>query len=75
MDTAVSFCGYVREPLTPPVFTVTLDHIVQFIQDRFIAHRDVLRSAHFKDPVLSLLKLLDKLHLEVIPLRPTSVSN
>lgn len=56
-----SFCGYIDEPRAPAVLTITLGHMLQFISDRLVAYRPVLRSAQVGDPVLSLVKLIDKL--------------
>lgn len=40
---------------------VTLDHCARFIAGRLREARDVLAGAQFKDPVLGLLALQDKL--------------
>ncbi len=61
------FCGRVEDPPSPAVLIVTLDHILEFIMGRLREYRPVLRSAQFKDPVLSLLKLLDKLQIGLAP--------
>jgi len=58
-----SFCGYVDEERAPGVLTITLGHMVRFIQDRLTAYRPVLRSAQFGDPLLNLLKLMEKLEI------------
>lgn len=58
-----TFCGYVEEAPKPTVMVVTLDHILGFIQERLEACRSMLQSAQFKDPTLSLLKLMEKLHV------------
>ncbi len=62
-----SFCGYVEEPRAPAVLTITLGHILHFIEDRLAAYRPILRSAQFRDPTLGMLKLLDKLDLGLAP--------
>ena len=61
----VSFCGYVDEERVPGVLTITLGHMIRFIQDRLTAYRPVLRSAQFGDPLLNLLKLMEKLEIEL----------
>ena len=61
----VSFCGHVEEPPVPAVLVVTLSHILEFIMERLREYRPILRSARFSDPTLNLLKLLDKLEMEL----------
>lgn len=56
-----SFCGYVAEPPAPAVVVITLGQMLRFIEERLAAYREMLRSAQVGDPVLSLLKLMDKL--------------
>lgn len=58
-----SFCGHVDEKDPPGVLTITLGHMVRFIQDRLTAYRSILRSAQFGDPLLNLLKLMEKLEI------------
>lgn len=47
------------------LLTVTLGYIIAFIRDRLRTYAPILRSAAFRDPVLDLLKLFDKLHIEL----------
>jgi len=56
---------------------VPLGHVVSFIEDHLRRYQDVLRSAHFKDPLLALLKLLDKLDMRLVqgPLLNTSLTS
>ncbi len=61
-----SFCGYVDEEHAPGVLTVTLGHMVRFIHDRLTAYRSVLWSAQFGDPLLNLLKLMEKLEIGLL---------
>ena len=56
-----SFCGYVDEAGAPEVLTVTLGHMLRFIEERLTAYRQVLSSAQFRDPSLGMLKLMEKL--------------
>jgi len=56
-----SFCGYVDEAGAPAVLTITLGHILRFIGERLTTYRQVLSSAHFRDPSLGMLKLMEKL--------------
>lgn len=56
----VSFCGYVKEGQTADVLTVTLRHIFAFVQEHLRSYHEILRSAHFKDPLLGLFKLAEK---------------
>ena len=58
-----SFCGHVDEERAPAVLIITLDHMLRFIQDRLTAYRSILRSAQFGDPLLNLLKLMEKLEI------------
>lgn len=58
-----SFCGYVEEPPRPASVIITLGHMFRFIQDHLVACRALLQSAQFKDHTLSLLKLMEKLHI------------
>jgi len=61
-----SFCGRINPEMgQTAALTVTLGSIVAFIRDRFQTYAPVLRSAAFRDPVLGLLKLLDKLEIEL----------
>lgn len=62
----VSFCGYVDEERAPGVLTITLGHMLRFIQDRLTAYRSVLRSAQFGDPLLNFIKLVEKLEVELV---------
>lgn len=62
-----SFAGHVLTPPPPAALVVTLDHVVRFLEDHLGRYREVLRSADFKDPLLGLLKLLDKLKLRLAP--------
>ncbi len=62
-----AFCGSVDAARAPAVLTVTLAHIVQFIQDRLAAYRPVLRSAQVTDPILGLLTLMDKVGIAIQP--------
>lgn len=61
-----SFAGHAGEPATPAVLVVPLHHIVAFIEAHLRKYAEILRSASFKDPVLALLKLLDKLEVRLI---------
>jgi hypothetical protein len=63
----VAFCGYVDAARPAAVLTVTLAHIVEFIQDRLAAYRPILRSAQVTDPILGLLSLMDKAGIAVQP--------
>ncbi len=67
-----SFCGYVDEERAPGVLTITLGHMVRFIQDRLTAYRPVLRSAQFGDPLLNLFKLMEKMEIELVFRAPAS---
>ncbi len=67
-----SFCGYVDEASAPEVLTVTLGHMLRFIHDRLTAYRSVLRSAQFGDPLLNLLKLMEKMEIELVFRAPAS---
>lgn len=60
-----AFCGVVEPSSAPQVLTVTLEHILRFIEKRLTAYRPMLRSAQFGDPILGLLKLMDKLHVDL----------
>jgi len=60
-----SFAASFEAPPAPAVLTVTLGHIVGFIEEYLHTYHDVLRSAHFKDPLLGVLKLLGKLDIRV----------
>jgi len=62
-----SFCGHVEEPPVPAVLIITLGHILEFIMGRLREYRPILRSAQFTDPTLILLKLLDKLGMDLAP--------
>lgn len=55
-----AFCGYVDQAHRPAVLTITLGHILRYVADRLAAYRPVLRSAQFGDPILNLLKLVEK---------------
>lgn len=57
----VSFCGYVDPKHAPGVLTVTLEHVVRFVEDRLRAYWPILRSAQFKDPTMEVFKLMRKL--------------
>lgn len=52
-------------PGPPAPLTITPDHVLRFVRERLIEYRPVLRSAQFGDPILNLLKLADKLDVEV----------
>ena len=58
-----SFCGHADEEHPLGVLTITLRHMVRFIQDRLTAYRSILRSAQFGDPLLNLLKLMEKMEI------------
>jgi len=60
-----SFAASFETSPTPAVLTVTLRHIVDFVEEYLRLYRDILRRAHFKDPLLALLTLMGKLDLEV----------
>ncbi len=45
--------------------TYLLGRMLRFIQQRLTAYRSVLRSAHFGDPLLNFLKLMEKLEIEL----------
>lgn len=62
-----SFCGYVVKPPSPAALIVTLGHIVGFIMHRLREYRPLLGSAQFKDPILNLFKLLDKMGISLTP--------
>jgi hypothetical protein len=61
-----SFCGYVDEAGAPEVLTITLGHMLRFMEERLTAYREVLRSAHFRDPSLGMLKLMEKLGIGLV---------
>lgn len=67
-----SFCGYVDEHRAPGVLTITLAHMLRFIQDRLTTYRPVLRSAQFGEPLLNFMKLLEKLEIEFVIPPPAS---
>jgi hypothetical protein len=56
----VTFAGYGYAP-ERGVLTVSLSHCVQFIRERLREARDVLTGTQFKDSVLGLFALQDKL--------------
>ena len=58
-----AFCGRIDATGPPAQLAITLDHILRFIQERLAEYRPVLMSARFGDPTLSLLKLMDKMHV------------
>lgn len=58
-----SFAGSFGAPPAPAVLAVTLGHIVAFIAGHLQTYRDVLRSAHVKDPQLAFFNLLEKLRI------------
>ncbi len=60
-----SFAGRVDPAHRPDGLAITLGHMLRFIQQRLIAYRPVLRSAHFGDPLLNLLKLMEKLEVDL----------
>ena len=61
-----SFCGTVgSEAAEPILLTVTLGHIIAFVQDRLRTYAPILRSVAFRDPVLDLMKLMWKLGIEL----------
>ncbi len=61
-----SFCGVVgSEAAGPVLLTVTLGHIIAFVQDRLRTYAPILRSVAFRDPVLDLMKLMWKLGIEL----------
>lgn len=57
----VSFCGYVDPGRLPGILTVTLEHIVRFVDERLRTYWPILRSAQFKDPAIEVFKLMRKL--------------
>lgn len=61
-----SFAGHPGEPPTPAVLVVPLNHIVAFIEAHLRTYAEIWRSASFKDPVLALLKPLDKLEVRLV---------
>ena len=60
----VAFAGHGHTPESG-VLTVPLSRCTEFITERLRAARDVLAGTQFKDPVLGLLALQDKLSREV----------
>ncbi len=61
-----SFCGTVGlEAAEPVLLSVTLGHIIAFVQDRLRTYAPILRSVAFRDPVLDLMKLMWKLGIEL----------
>lgn len=56
-----SFCGRVDAGGGGRVLTITLGHMLHFIEERLTSYREVLWSAHFRDPGVGLLKLMEKL--------------
>jgi hypothetical protein len=56
----VAFAGHGRSP-DDRFLTVSLVHCSAFIADRLRTSREVLAGAQFKDPVLGLFALQDKL--------------
>ena len=56
----VAFAGYGSLP-ERNVLTIELGHCVRFISERLHSARDVLAGAQFKDAVLGILELQDKL--------------
>lgn len=62
-----SFCGTPASGGGPAILTVTLAHMVAFVQERLHAYAPIVRGVTFKDPVLDLLKLLWKLGIELRP--------
>lgn len=61
-----SFAGGAGEPPTPAGLVVPLNHIVAFIEAHLRKYAEILRGAFFKDPMLALLKLLDKLDVRLV---------
>jgi hypothetical protein len=56
----VAFAGY-GTATEPGVVTIPLSHCAEFIAERLHNARDVLAGTHFKDPILSLFALQEKL--------------
>ena len=60
----------------PPYTIITLGHVIEFLRGFAADHWDMLRHAHFKDPGLSFLMVLEKiLRLEDVKDEPREKSD